>query len=83
MLLLFSIRVAERPHVWKIAVPSVYYACLSWMFINLQVSFFRFGFEGGMEDLVVLFPDYCLSIHFSYPSMVQNSKDMRQDVVLV
>ena len=26
--------------------------------------FFFFFFEGGKWDLIVLYPDYCLSIHF-------------------
>ena len=26
---------------------------------------FRFGFEGGMWDLLVLVPDHCLSFYFS------------------
>ena len=27
------------------------------------VSFFPFGFEGGLLDLIVLIPDHCLSIY--------------------
>ena len=30
----------------------------------LCVSFFPFGFEGGMWDLIVLIPDHCISIYF-------------------
>ena len=32
----------------------------------LCVSSFRFGFEGGMWDLIVLIPDHCHSIYFGY-----------------
>ena len=29
---------------------------------------FHFGFDGGMWDLIVLIPDYCLSVYFVYIS---------------
>ena len=29
-------------------------------------SYFPFGFEGRMWDLIVSFPDYCLSFYFSF-----------------
>ena len=32
----------------------------------LCVSFFPFGFEGGMWDVIVLIPDHCLSIYFKF-----------------
>ena len=32
----------------------------------LFVSLFPFGIEGGMWDVIVLIPDYCLSIYFTY-----------------
>ena len=65
MLLLFSIRVAERPPVWLRCVHSVYRACLSRTFISFFVCpSFVFGFEGGMRDLIVLNTDQCLSIYF-------------------
>ena len=28
--------------------------------------FFSFGFEGGMWDLIILIPDYCLSVCLEY-----------------
>ena len=41
--------------------------CVSF-FVNIYqfvcVSFFPFGFEGGMSDLIVLIPDFFLSIYF-------------------
>ena len=37
MLLLFSIRVAERPPVWERAVNSVYHRCLSETFVSFCV----------------------------------------------
>ena len=41
--------------------------CVPFVNVNqfLCVSFFSFGFEGGMWDLIVLIPDRCLSISFS------------------
>ena len=52
MLLLFSNRVAERLPVWERVVHLVYWACLS--IINFCVCpYFPFGFEGGMEDLIL------------------------------
>ena len=65
MLLLFSIKVAERPPVWERAVHSVYCACLSRTFINFCVrSSVPFGFEGGMLGLIIIIPDHCFSIYF-------------------
>ena len=29
-------------------------------------SYFRFGFEGRMWDLIVSVPDHCLSFYFSF-----------------
>ena len=41
-------------------------ACLSLTFINFCVSSsFRFGFEGGIRDVIVLIPDHCLSFYFT------------------
>ena len=44
--------------------------CVS--FVNvyqfLCVSFFSFGFEGGMWDLIVLISDHCLSIYSAFKS---------------
>ena len=35
------------------------------MFINwCMCPSFRFGFEGGIWDLIVLIPDHCLSVYF-------------------
>ena len=31
----------------------------------LCVSFFPFGIEGGMWDVIVLIPDHCLSIYLA------------------
>ena len=47
MLLLFSIRVAERPSVWERAAHSVYCACLLWAFVKFCVCLsFPFCIEG-------------------------------------
>ena len=54
--MLFSIRIAEWPSVWRKAVHSVYCARLSWKLINLCVCFFPI-FEGGMGILIALVPD--------------------------
>ena len=63
MLLLFSIRVAEWPPFREGAVHSVYCASLSWQFVKLCVcSSFPFGIEVRMWDVILLFPDHCLSV---------------------
>ena len=67
MLLLFFIRVAECPPVLERAVHSVYCACLSWAFVKFCVCpSFPFGIEGRMCVVIILIPDHCLSIYFSY-----------------
>ena len=67
MLLPFSIGVAERTPVWGRAVHSVNCACLSWVLVKFCVCpFFPFGIEGGVWDVIVLIPDYCLSIYYQY-----------------
>ena len=48
---------------------------------------FPFGFEGGMWDLIIVIPDHCLSIYFSYfffcigilvtPELKKNPIDLR------
>ena len=64
MLLLFLIRVA----IWERVVNSVYCACLSWAFIKFCVCLsFPFGIEGRIGIVIVLIPDHCLSIYFTYP----------------
>ena len=41
--------------------------CLSWASVKFCVCpSFPFGTEGGMWDVIVLIPDYCLSIYFTY-----------------
>ena len=64
MLLPFSVRVAESPPVWKVAVPSINCTCLSWALVKFCVYPFPFGIEGGMWDVIVLIPDLCISIFF-------------------
>ena len=66
MLLLFSIRIAERPHVWERAVHFANCACLCECFTFCVDASFRFGFQGGMWDLIVIIPDHCLSIYFTF-----------------
>ena len=34
-------------------------------------SYFPFGFEGRMWDLIVSVPDHCLSFYFPYPLTVE------------
>ena len=46
MLLMISIRVAERPSAWERAVHSVKCACLSWAFV--KYCLFPFGIGGRM-----------------------------------
>ena len=61
-------------------VPRLCYLILITLYIPLAVSVnsfqhlspcagfvetFRFGFDGGVWDLIVLVPDYCLSFNFS------------------
>ena len=46
--------------VWERAVHSVYHECL------YVFSYFPFGFEGRMWDLIVSVPDHCLSFYFLY-----------------
>ena len=46
-------------------VKSCSFSLLCVSFVNIYlfcVSFFPFCFEGGMWDLIVLFPDHCFSI---------------------
>ena len=45
--------------------------CLCFMGVCqiLYVSFFPFGAEGRMWDVIVLIPDHCLSISFKTPSV--------------
>ena len=60
MLLLFSVRIAEKGHLFH----SVYCACLSRTFIIFGVCpSFPFGFDGEMWDLIVLIHGHCLSIY--------------------
>ena len=40
-------------------VNLVYSVCLAWAFVSFKCTSFPFGFEGGMLDLIVLFPDQC------------------------
>ena len=46
VLLLFSIRVAERPPVWGWTVHSVYCSCLLWTFVSLCLCSIPFWFWG-------------------------------------
>ena len=63
MLLPFSIRVAEWPPVWEIAVHSANCACLLWALVKFCVCpSFPFGIQGGMWDVILLVPNHCLSI---------------------
>ena len=50
--------------VWERVVNSVYSACLTRMLSVSVCSFYPFGFEDGMWDLIILIPDHCLSICF-------------------
>ena len=65
MLLLFSVRLAERPPVGKELFSwftvRVFRECL---FICVYSSF-PFGFESWMWDLKILIPDHCHSIYFA------------------
>ena len=65
MLLLFSTKVAEQQPVWERLfirfTVHVFHESLS---VCMSASF-PFGFEGGMWDLILLVPDYCLSTNFS------------------
>ena len=40
---------------------QIFYVCPS----------FPFGIEGGMWDVIVLIPDHCFSLYFSYHSLVE------------
>ena len=60
--LLFLIGVAGWPPVWERADYSVYCAYVAWAFVSVLLSLFCFG--GGMWDLIVLVPNYCLSFDF-------------------
>ena len=42
--------------------------CVSFVGVSqiLFVPLFPFGIVGGMWDVIVLIPDYCLSIYFTY-----------------
>ena len=52
--------------VWERAVHSVNCACLSWALVKFCVCpSFPFGMEGGMCDVIVLIPEYFLSLYFS------------------
>ena len=63
MLLLFLIRVAECPPVWKRAVHSVNCTCLLWALVEFCVCLsFPFGIEGGIWDVI---PHHCLSVYFT------------------
>ena len=37
------------------------------------ISYFPFGFEGRMWDLIVSVPDHCLSFYFTYFNLYYNS----------
>ena len=62
MLLLLSIRVAERQYFWETDVYLVYRVCLSlsYTFINFFVYSFQFEFEAGIWDSVLLVPQHYL-----------------------
>ena len=59
---------AEWPPVWEVGlfVRFAQYTCLSWTAVNSNVfSYFPFGFEGRIWDLIVSVPDHCISFYFS------------------
>ena len=60
MLLLFSIRVALRPHVCERAVHSAFVYVF-----NCVCDSFPLDFKAGMWNLIVLVPDHCHSFYFS------------------
>ena len=43
--------------------------------IKLLFSYFLFGFEGRIWDLIVSVPDHCLSFYFSYLFTLRNIGD--------
>ena len=46
---------------------SVYCVCVIRERLSFVcICFFPFGFESGVWDLIVLVPDHCLSLYFSY-----------------
>ena len=67
MLLLFLIRVAERPPVLGESC-SFGLLCMSFVGVcQIRVcSSFPFGIEGRMCVVIVLIPDHCFSIYFAY-----------------
>ena len=40
--------------------------CVSFVNVYQSVCYFLFGFIGGMWNLIVITPDHCLSIYFTY-----------------
>ena len=62
--------VAEWPSVWERAscsfgLPRVLFInCCQFMYLY---SYFPFGLEGRIWDLIVSVADHCLSFYFSYP----------------
>ena len=56
-------------------VHSVNCACLSWALVKFCVfPSFPFGIEGGMWNVIVLIPDYCLSVYFAVVILYTNYK---------
>ena len=64
--------IAEWPPVWERAVLSV--SCAFRKLLSIYVfSYFPFGFEGRMWDLIVSFPDHCLSFYFIWKRKIKTS----------
>ena len=63
MLLLFSITIADD-HLF-VESYSFELLCVSTVTVICMCTLFRFCFDDGMWDLVVLVPGHCLSCHFS------------------
>ena len=47
-----------------------------------QLSYFPFGFEGRMWDLIVLVPDHCLSCCFTHSIVLLVQNDVTYDNVI-
>ena len=67
-------RTRDRPHTRQTRIRSNYCAMFNKLFVNsvhklssiYVFSYFLFGFEGRIWDLIVSVPDHCFSFYFSF-----------------